>query len=55
VQREHHALLVADDPERLIAAMQCWTPPASSVLADAAQRAAAIGEDVSRASDAAAS
>ncbi len=49
MQAKHKTLLVSDDPEQLVADMLAWQPPASNVLADAQQRAAAIGEDISRA------
>lgn len=52
ISPQHKNLVVSDDPEALIQQLQQWQPPASNVLADAASRAAAVGEDISQASDA---
>lgn len=55
ISPQHKNLLVSDSPEELVSLLQEWSPPASNVLADAASRAAAVGQDISQASDAAAS
>jgi len=52
ISPQHKNLVVSDDPEALIEQLQQWQPPASNVLADAVSRAAAVGEDISQASDA---
>ncbi|KAF8057778.1 LOG7 [Scenedesmus sp. PABB004] len=46
VKGEHFRLLVAEDPQQLVADMAAWQPPASNVIADAQARAAAVGVDI---------
>jgi hypothetical protein len=52
ISAHHNNVLVSSDPEQLVQMLQQWTPPASNVLTDAASRAAAVGQDISKASDA---
>jgi hypothetical protein len=48
----HQNVVVSANPEQLVQQMMDWQPPASSVLADAKQRQAAIGEDIAQGTDA---
>jgi hypothetical protein len=52
ISPSHKNLLVSDKPDQLVVLLQQWTPSASNVLADAASRAAAVGQDISQPSDA---
>eukprot|EP00878_Enallax_costatus_P031327 GHUV01034253.1.p1 GENE.GHUV01034253.1~~GHUV01034253.1.p1 ORF type:complete len:116 (+),score=38.20 GHUV01034253.1:430-777(+) len=49
VAARHQNVIVSADPEQLVQQMLEWQPPATNALVEARQRAAAIGEDISRA------
>ena len=51
ISAQHNNLLVSSDPEELLQLLQQWQPPASNVLADAATRMAAVGQDIGGGSD----
>eukprot|EP00775_Hariotina_reticulata_P007396 gene7398-7605_t len=50
VKAVHQNVVVSPDPAELVRLMLSWVPPTSNVLADAKDRAAAIGEDISKGS-----
>jgi hypothetical protein len=50
VKAEHQNVVVSPDPAQLVSLMLSWVPPTSNVLADAKDRAAAIGQDISKGS-----